>query len=382
MKIVVVGGVGSGKSTVTAALGCALAGSSVIDSVDRMVRQIHLTPHEYFDSVEQVRWAELIKGRTPAELRDEVFSNTHLRNELEKMTSPHVLAQIRELNGQDKPFKILEFRLFFEKATDSMVAEFDVLIFVDAPEAVRRKRCLARGWSDDTVQRVMSIQADEYQRAERIKHFRGVNPKLKIIDISTWCSINGTEAQVYEAANQLKIDRYEKVRDICTKVGVIGGTFDPITVGHEHLVQEALKTMDYVIISLAVNPTKKTMFSINQRKVMLNATVAQMRGGSRVLVMETPYEELLASWAARQGAKFMFRGIRTSTDWEYEQQIQFVQNRIAPDMSMVYVLTPRDLLEVSSTLVRNSLHLREWELVVKGYVNPAVMKFIMENRNG
>ncbi len=378
MNIVVVGGVGSGKSTVTANLGLALRGDCAVDGVDRMVRQIHLTPEAYFDDVEQVLWAEMTAGRSRDELRAAVFAYPELREHLEKMTSPAVLEQIRELKQKHHSFKVLEFPLFFEKASYQMSDEFDIIIVVDAPEEVRISRCLKRGWSMTTIGQVISTQANSAQRSMRIENIVKRNPKTLIFEVNTNCPEEQTICDVHEIANRIKQAQLKRVQDTRTKVGVIGGTFDPITKGHEHVIQEAQRLMDYVIVAVAKNPTKKTVFSDSERRTMLLRSIAGMLNPTRVILMETPHDELLASWASKQGAEFLIRGIRTSTDWEYEQQIQFVQNRIAPHMSMVHILTPRDLLEVSSTLIRNSMHLRDWELVIKGYVSEGVLDIIRE----
>jgi pantetheine-phosphate adenylyltransferase len=189
-------------------------------------------------------------------------------------------------------------------------------------------------------------------------------------------------SSVYEIANYLKQTQLNRTRTIKTKIGVFGGSFDPITLGHEHVVKEAVKLMDYVIIAIALNPTKKHRFTQEGRRRMVLSAIANLNTDrSKVILLEVPENELLASWAYKLGANTLFRGIRTGTDLENEQTIQFVQNKVAPNMSMVHILPPRDLLEVSSSLIRNSLHLRDWELIVNGYVSRGVFNYIEENRN-
>jgi pantetheine-phosphate adenylyltransferase len=377
MKIVVVGGVGSGKSTVSGLIYQALGMSEAsIEDVDSMVRDIYAFPEDYFDGAQLERWKEILAG---GPLRDRIFQDPTLRKEVEDLTSPHVYKKLETGTGYD--FRIIEFPLFFEKSTIQSAAKYDVIVRVTAPEALRRKRCADRGWSKESIDGVFKAQASDEDRDNFIFKLRDVHPNVHVITIDSSFPFDQMVEQVLMQVNHLKKLKMESVRTDGTKIGVLGGSFDPITKGHEHVIKEALRLMDYVVIAIAKNPGKKYMFTDFQRAKMITLALKDLTDhGARVFVQIVPDDELLASWANDFGANTLFRGIRTGTDLEYEQTIQFVQNKVAPSMSMVHILPPRDLLEVSSSLIRNSLHLRQWESIVHGYVSEGVFNFIRNNR--
>lgn len=377
MKIVVVGGVGSGKSTVSknvyAALGSADAS---LEDVDQMVRDIYAFPEDYFEGPQLERWHEILAG---GPLRDRIFTDPVLRKEVEDLTIPHVQRKLATGTGYD--FRVIEFPLFFEKSTIESAAQYDVIIHVQASAYTRRKRCAERGWSNEVINGVFAAQATDDQRLSFIEKLQEHKPDAHIVEIDGEKSFDDMIDQVLFQVNYLKKIKMQSLMTGGTKIGVLGGSFDPITKGHEHVISEALKLMDYVVVALAVNPGKSYRFTEYQRSLMiLNALRATTHEGARVILQLVPENEMLASWAHKFGATTLFRGIRTGTDLEYEQTIQFVQNKVAPDLSMVHILPPRELLEVSSSLIRNSLHLREWESIVRGYVSEGVFKFIKENR--
>lgn len=125
------------------------------------------------------------------------------------------------------------------------------------------------------------------------------------------------------------------------------GTFDPITLGHEDLVRRASCMFDRVIVAVAVGHHKKAMFDLGTRIAMVRETVGELPG-----VEVEQFEGLVVRCAQRHRAKVMLRGLRSGTDFDYENQLAGMNRVLAPEIETVF-LTPRDGLQhISSTLVR------------------------------
>ncbi len=130
-------------------------------------------------------------------------------------------------------------------------------------------------------------------------------------------------------------------------VAVYPGTFDPITLGHEDLVRRAAVMFERVVIGVAAGHHKKAMFDLDERIAMARATVGEIDG-----VAVVSFSGLVVEFAAQQGARVMLRGLRSSTDYDYESQLAGMNRRLAPTIETVF-LPPGDAVQhISSTLVR------------------------------
>ncbi|MEO9101968.1 MAG: pantetheine-phosphate adenylyltransferase [Burkholderiaceae bacterium] len=128
---------------------------------------------------------------------------------------------------------------------------------------------------------------------------------------------------------------------------VYPGTFDPITLGHEDLVRRAVTMFDRVVIGVAVGHHKRTMFTLDERIRMAQETLGEIAG-----VEVVPFSGLVVEFAAAQEACVMLRGLRSSTDYDYESQLAGMNRRLAPAIETVF-LPPGDAVQhISSTLVR------------------------------
>ncbi len=125
------------------------------------------------------------------------------------------------------------------------------------------------------------------------------------------------------------------------------GTFDPITLGHEDIVRRAARLFDRVVVAVAAGHHKQAMFDPQARLAMVRDTVGAIDG-----VDVVPFSGLVVEFAAAQRAVVMLRGLRSSTDFDYEGQLAGMNRRLAPQIETVF-LTPADSLQhISSTLVR------------------------------
>jgi pantetheine-phosphate adenylyltransferase len=130
-------------------------------------------------------------------------------------------------------------------------------------------------------------------------------------------------------------------------LAVYPGTFDPITNGHVDILQRALGLFDRVVVALADNPRKHTLFSLAERKRMIRKTLV---GDVRVEVES--FDGLLVDYVRRRGARFVIRGLRAVADFEYEFQLAHMNRQLAPEVETIFLMTNEDNFFVSSSLVR------------------------------
>ncbi len=150
---------------------------------------------------------------------------------------------------------------------------------------------------------------------------------------------------------------------------VFAGTFDPPTLGHEALINDALKIFDEVVVAVMVNPAKTPCFTVAERKEML-ALVFGME--SRVRVVE--FDGTVAELMAQEGTNIYVRGIRNGTDLDFENANFYASCKLDEKITAVYLPCRQNLLHVSSSMVRNSLR---FGTPIGEYVSPAVKDYII-----
>jgi pantetheine-phosphate adenylyltransferase len=132
------------------------------------------------------------------------------------------------------------------------------------------------------------------------------------------------------------------------RIAVFPGSFDPFTVGHEGIIIRALGIFDEIIISVGANPLKKSYFSLETRKAMISRV---FKNEPRVKVDH--YEGLTVDYCAKNGAKYILRGLRTAADFEFERAIAQVNKAMASDIESVFLLTIPEHSPINSTIVRD-----------------------------
>lgn len=156
---------------------------------------------------------------------------------------------------------------------------------------------------------------------------------------------------------------------------VVSGSFDPFTNGHLNLVTEALDLFSRVDIVVAQNAAKSGgLFTLDERVEMINEVFA---GDPRVRTHVMQPGQFLITYAQALGAHAIVRGLRNTTDFEYEHSVDLVQRKLSA-IKTVYLITPRELTEVSSSLIKTLCPLNGWEKIVKDYVPPAVMNRLVK----
>jgi len=149
-------------------------------------------------------------------------------------------------------------------------------------------------------------------------------------------------------------------------IGIFAGSFDPITLGHDHVIQEASKLVDTLIVTIATNNDKTPMFSTFDRFSM---TRRATKIYSNVIVRKT--DRLLVDFAKEFGASVLFRGLRYASEYEYELDLSLWNAKIG-NISTVGIF-PKDL-QISSSAIR--LLIKHNNSKWKEYVHPEVAEYI------
>ena len=144
------------------------------------------------------------------------------------------------------------------------------------------------------------------------------------------------------------------------------GTLDPITNGHLWVIGEARALAEEVVVFISENPFKKPLFPAAQRKAIVEQTLAQ-RGWRNVSVVIVK-GDYTARAAKRQGIDYLIRGIRNTTDFDYENLLQQANVDVVDGAKTIFVMPPRDLGSVSSTFVRGLQGPVGWHWSMKKFV--------------
>lgn len=125
------------------------------------------------------------------------------------------------------------------------------------------------------------------------------------------------------------------------------GSFDPFTRGHEALVEQALALFDEVVVAVGANSAKHALLDVESRCRMIADLYAD---NPRVSVAS--YANLTGEFAREVGAVAMVRGIRNTTDFNYERSIEATNRRLFPEITTVLLVTPDEYAYISSSIVR------------------------------
>ena len=134
------------------------------------------------------------------------------------------------------------------------------------------------------------------------------------------------------------------------KTAIFPGSFDPFTRGHEAIVEQALRLVDRVVIAVGENVSKQSLLSPTQRLRLIKDLYADE---SRVECIS--YRSLTIGVAHKVGASAIIRGVRNTLDFEYERTMAQTNRRLAPELETVLLFTPAELMDVSSSTVRELL---------------------------
>ncbi len=125
------------------------------------------------------------------------------------------------------------------------------------------------------------------------------------------------------------------------------GTFDPITNGHADLIERGARMFDRLIVSVAANPNKQPLFSLEERVELANQVVAHLPH-----VEVRGFDILLVNYAKSIGAHVILRGLRAVSDFEFEFQLASMNRRLDPEVESIFLTPAEQYSFISSSLVR------------------------------
>ncbi len=131
---------------------------------------------------------------------------------------------------------------------------------------------------------------------------------------------------------------------------VFAGTFDPVTGGHEEIIKKSAEIFDELIVALCVNVNKRAMFSVEKRLEFLNAVCKKYKN-----VKVVYHDGLLVDLMKREGAIYNVRGLRNGKDYDYENEMNFINSDLMSELVAVYLPCSAKNVSVSSTAVRELL---------------------------
>ncbi len=131
------------------------------------------------------------------------------------------------------------------------------------------------------------------------------------------------------------------------KIALFPGSFDPFTKGHEDIVLRGLNIFDEIIIAMGHNSKKKRYFDVDQMKEKIRDCFSNYTN----IKIDT-YDELTATYANRHGAGYLLRGLRNTTDFEYENSIAMVNKDLYNGLETVFLITSPRFAFISSSIIR------------------------------
>lgn len=132
------------------------------------------------------------------------------------------------------------------------------------------------------------------------------------------------------------------------RIAVFPGSFDPFTLGHEEIIRKGLSVFDKIVVGIGTNAEKKYMYSASIREQWIRDTFSDT---DRIVVQS--YQGLTVDFCKKVNAGFILRGLRTSSDFEFEKAIAHMNGSIQPGIETFFVLTRPEYASLSSTIVRD-----------------------------
>jgi pantetheine-phosphate adenylyltransferase len=132
------------------------------------------------------------------------------------------------------------------------------------------------------------------------------------------------------------------------KIVIYPGTFDPVTNGHIDVIERAIDLFDKVVVTVARNPVKSPMFTVEDRLVMLRESLKQFPN-----VSVDSFEGLVVDHAKEVGAIGIIRGLRAVSDFEYEFQMALMNRKLDENLRTIFLMPNEKYTYLNSTIIRN-----------------------------
>ncbi len=148
------------------------------------------------------------------------------------------------------------------------------------------------------------------------------------------------------------------------------GTFDPVTFGHIDIIQRAMDLFDEVVVTVAKNPVKTNLFTVEERVEMLNESLKDFNN-----VIVDSFDGLIVDHAKQVGAVGIIRGLRAVSDFEYEFQMALMNRKLSNGIKTIFLMPHEKYTYLNSTIVRN---LAQFDGDVSGFVPEIVINKLKE----
>jgi pantetheine-phosphate adenylyltransferase len=160
-------------------------------------------------------------------------------------------------------------------------------------------------------------------------------------------------------------------------LGVYAGSFDPLTIGHLWMIEQGAKLFSRFVAAVGINPDKRYTFSLEDRLAMLRESTRQFSNVS----VATFSNRYLIEYAGSIGATHIVRGIRSESDYEFERTMRNINGDLNEEICTLFLMPPRDIAEVSSSMVKGLIGPAGWRRVVKNYVpRPVYQRLLAMNK--
>ena len=135
---------------------------------------------------------------------------------------------------------------------------------------------------------------------------------------------------------------------------------------------------DELVIAIGINPEKRSTYTVEERRDMLQAITREFPN-----VTVTVFgNRFLVDYADSIGARFVIRGIRTASDYEYERSMRYINSDLQPEITTVILMPPREFAEVSSTMVKGMVGPEGWRDMIRRYLpEPVYRKILKDHEN-
>ena len=151
------------------------------------------------------------------------------------------------------------------------------------------------------------------------------------------------------------------------------GTFDPVTYGHIDIIKRAKELFDSIVVTVAVNPGKSPLFSLDERVQMLKESLKEYEN-----ITIDSFDGLVVKHAHQVGAIGIIRGLRAVSDFEYEFQMALMNRKLAKDIATVFLMPGERYTYLNSSIVRNLAGLQS---DVSEFVPPVVAEALKKKFN-
>jgi len=165
-----------------------------------------------------------------------------------------------------------------------------------------------------------------------------------------------------------------KFSGVVMRRAVYAGSFDPLTNGHLWMIEQGARLFDELVVAIGENPEKRYLFPLEERLALLRASLDGLSG----VTVASFQNQFLVRYAESIGAGFILRGIRDVKDYEFERGMRYVNDDLHSGITTLFLMPPRELVEVSSSFVKGLVGPEGWREIVQRYVPAPVYQRLAE----